>query len=58
MTTEIDFFDNADPYPADALELVRAGSSVVLGILTGQGETLPLIAASLRTGKVGVLFLS
>ena len=40
------------------MELVRAGSSVVLGIPTGQGKTLPLIAASLRTGKVGILILS
>ena len=40
------------------MELVRAGLSVVLGTPTGQGKTLPLIAASLRTGKAGVLILS
>ena len=57
-TVELIFLDNFDPFQADALELVRAGSSVVLGTPTGQGKTLPLIAASLRTGKAGVQILS
>ena len=51
------FFGNAATSQVDALQLVRTGSSVVLGIPTGQGKTLPLIAASLGTGKVGFLIL-
>ena len=39
------------------MQLVRTGSSVVLGVPTGQGKTLPLFTASLGTGKVGYLIL-
>ena len=39
------------------MRLVRSGSSVVLAIPTGQGKTVPLFAASLGTGKTGMLIL-
>ena len=39
------------------MQLVREGSSVVLGVPTGQGKTLPLFTASLGTGKVGCIIL-
>lgn len=39
------------------MQLVRDGSSVVLGVPTGQGKTLPLFTASLGTGKVGLIIL-
>ena len=39
------------------MKFVRSGSNVVLAIPTGQGKTLPLMAASLCTGKLGLLIL-
>jgi superfamily II DNA helicase RecQ len=36
---------------------VRLGNGVVLAVPTGAGKTLPMITASLETGKLGVIIL-
>ena len=42
-------------FQEEAFFQIRAGNSVVLAMPTGSGKSVPLITASLESGKIGIL---